>query len=615
MLYLYNSMAKTPFIQVIVPLRLEWEPFYRLENAQVGDRVQVQFARREYVGVVSALDVQPQTAPERILEARKTDLPPIHPREIAFWRQISEYYLCSEGEVYKAAYPVLKWESEAVKVRTDERLQARLAALKEKLAKARKEDTRMRYAAEIGRIEAMLQGKSPEAVNGSSIRLSPVQEAAAEAVRKAFRAGKTVLLHGVAGSGKKEIYLQMAREVLRQGKSVLYLVPEIALTRQLEDRISGAFPQVLLYHSARSSAQRRAVADAISEGRPGLVLGTRSALFLPHRNLGLVIVDQEQDPSYKQDSPAPRYHARESAILLAGIHGANVLLGSATPSLESLYNAETGLFTKVELKERFKREESAEVMLVNIAAERRKRGMVENLSLTLLDRMKQVLEAGEKVLCVCRSKAAVPEYEAQFTGIFPDAGERLVLTTPAAVKTLKTDGFALIAILQADGLLVKEDFRSDERALQLLQQLKSQCRGVLAVQTGEPGHPVFKALREGLDATIMLPERRQFGYPPYTRIIHVVLKDSHEKRLDYMARELAREIPGATGNDGEGMKVIGPYTPVPDRTGDLCLRTIRLILPRDRQLQGRKRALVAAVAQFEKERKWTGHISIDVDPV
>lgn len=587
-------MAADSFIQVIVPLRLEWEPYYALEGASVGDRVLVTFGHKEYVGVVSAVHVEPLTPPERIQPARPTGLPPVQAREIAFWRSIATYYLCTIGEVYKAAYPVLKQESEAVKVRADERLAKRLALLKEKLAKARKEETRERYAGEIGRLEAMLKGETP---SGESlpIPLSPAQETAVEHIQEAFQQGKTVLLHG---HGKTEVYLQMARETLAQGRSVLYLVPEINLSRQLEERVSQVFPQVLVYNSARSAAQRQAVAHAVREGKARLVLGTRSALFLPLRNLGLIILDQEQESSFKQDSPAPRYHARESAILLAGIHHARVLLGSATPSLESLYNAETGLFKKVDINKRFRSGE-ADILLINAAAEKRKKGMPGSFSLKLLEQMHRCRQEGGKVLLICRSKAAIPECEAELQGIF-DARD-LVLATPAGAKGQPAGTFALTAILQADSLLAKEDFRCDERAIQTLCQLRDKCApgGLLAIQTWEAAHPVFREFTKD-HTQQLLSERRQFGYPPFTRLIHVTVKDENEKRGSFLAGELAAALRRAI----PGQEIIGPFQ------GQL-----RMMLPRDKSLLARKSALAAAVAAFEKERKYQGHIVIDVDPV
>ena len=604
-------MSGTSFIQVIVPLRLEWEPYYILEGAAVGDRVQVSFAHREYVGVVSAVNVVPEAAPERIQEAKPSGLPPIHPREIAFWRAIADYYLCSVGEVYKAAYPALKQESEAIQLRANERLHKRLALLKEKLQKARKEETRERYAGEIGRLEAFLRGEKASLEQGA-VQLSPAQEKAAEAVRKGFLAGKTVLLEGAC---RMEVYLQLAQDTLAQGRSVLYMVPEIGLSQQLEDRITEAFPGVLVYHSARSAAQRRAVADAIREGRPEFVLGTRSALFLPHRNLGLVILDQEHDVSYKQDSPAPRYQARESAILLAGIHRAQVLLGSSTPSLESLYNAETGKFVKVDLKDNSSIGNGPEILLVNTAAEVRKKGMLGSFSLKLLEQMNHTLEAGKKVLLVCRSKAAEPECAQELETLLGARPKGIVLATPASAKGEPEGAFGLTAVIRADGLLAKEDFRCDERAIQILRQLRDRCEpgGMFVIQTWEAAHPVFREFTRDHTAQL-LAERLQFGYPPYTRLIHVSIKDNNGKRGPYMARELAealrREIPGQTGNDGSRHGRPGSAISI-----EQYMLNIRIILPRDKALLARKQALASAVARFEKTRKYPGHIVIDVDPV
>ena len=543
-------MATTPYIQVIVPLRLEWEPYYVLEGAAVGDRVQVVLAHREYVGVVSAVNVVPETAPERIQEARPTDLTPVHPREIAFWRAIASYYLCSVGEVYKAAYPAFK-PGRKPKERADEE-------------------------------------KPQELV------LSPEQEKAVEEVRRGFQAGKTVLLQG---TGKTEVYLQLARETLSQGRSVLYLVPEISLSKHLQDRIASHFPKALFYHSGRTIAQRRNVADAIREGKAELVLGTRSALFLPYRNLGLIILDDEQDMSYKQDSPAPRYQARESAILLSVIHQAQVLLGSSTPSLESLYNAETGKFIKVDLKN-YSQSDGADILLVNTAAEVRKKGMTGSFSFKLLEQMRACLDAGEKVLLVCRSKASIPECTEELEGLFGSVPKGVVLATPASAKGQPVGAFGLTAVLQADSLLAKEDFRCDERAIQVLRQLRERCKGdgCFVIQTWEAAHPVFKEFTRD-HTQQLLAERKQFGYPPYSRLINIQIKDNNEKRGPYMARELESAL----------KQVI----PSPARSENL----IRILLPRDKSLLLRKQALYSTVTAFEKARKYSGHIIIDVDPV
>ena len=649
-------MDKDRFIQVILPLRIEWEPFYLIPEGmepRPGDRVQVEFAGKRYVGVVSAVDVTPpeQLVPRILyIVGREELLPPVTEPEIRFWRALAGYYLCSVGEVYKAALQ------------------------RDKQAK---------------------RPRKPAQQEPVPIVLSPGQEAAAGQIRAAFGEGKTALLHGVTGAGKTEIYLKLSQETLRQGRSVLLLVPEIALSRQLEERVAAAIPDVLVYHSAQTPARRAQVATALrEEAGPHIVLGTRSALFLPHRSLGLVIVDEEHDRSFKQDSPAPRYHARESAIMLALIHGAAVLLGSATPSLESLYNADNGRFIKVDLKERFHKGEEARVMIIDTVAERRKNGMVGSLSLKLLEQIQRTLEEGGQAVLLRSRRAYAPAVQCTecgtvprcphcnvslslhthpdrlvchycghtqpYTGICPQCGgplqplgagtqkieEELQEIYPAArIARLDSDtageadvirrfaegeidilvgtqivtkGFdfarlSLVAVIQADNILSQQDFRSDEHALLLLEQFRGRSGrrgtpGLFVIQTREPGHPVFRRLQEDTPiAARMLEERRLFGYPPYTRLVHLTLKDSNPKRLDYLSRELAAALP-LPG-------VVGPYTPVVDKIADQYIRQIRIMLPRDKALQDNKKRLLQSVLDFEKAQKYFGHLALDVDPV
>ena len=593
---------KTAFIQVTLPLRLDWDPYYRVEEGasfSPGDRVDVLFSGRRYIGVVSAVDVTPAPDIKTILPARCSGLPPIGEREWAFWRALGAYYLCSVGEVYKVAYPQQKLESEAVAVRIQERLEKRLAALQSKEQKARKDNTRERYRIQIDRIQALLSGQVAIPASGE-VPLSAVQEDALQAVEGAFQEGKTVLLE--AGLGRQELYLELVRGTLASGKSVLYLVPEIGLSRQLEEQVETVFPQMMPYHSAMTVAQRRGVSDAVRTHPASLVVGTRSALFLPFSQLGLILVDDEQDPSYKQDSPAPRYHARDAAILLARIHDSQVVLGSETPSLESLYNADNGLFAKVQLKEHF----NNETELVNMAAELRKKGVSGHFSLKLLSRMHSCLDAGEKVLLVCRSKAFMSECSAELDTLFGTGSRRISLCTPAGAKALPSASFSLVGILQADTLLAKEDFRCDERAMQLLAQLRSRCTrgGVLLIQTFESGHPAFRPW----NPERLLEERRQFAYPPVTRAVEVVFRDGSPKRLSFMSAQFYQALRAGLPF---GVNMVGPYTPP---GGEEDVRLIRLFLPRNKSLQQHKSFIYSLLNAFEKERRYIGHIHLDVDP-
>ena len=549
------------YIQVIVPLKLDWEPVYSVPEGlelSEGDRVSVIFSGKEYVSIVSRTNVTPDTALREdaihpILD-KVTDLPPISPLEIKFWRTIASYYLCTVGEVYNSVYfrdqkPPRKWAS-----------------------------------------------KDRSAIASEPL-LSPSQDSVYHGALAAFEAGKTVLLQGVSGSGKKEVYLKLAANTLRQGKQVLYLVPDIAVSKALEARLASVFPDVVPYHSGLTPAKRRDVALEARAGHPMIVLGTRGALWLPFENLGLIIVDQEQEPLYKQDSPAPRYHARETSIMLASLCGAKVILGSSCPSLESVYNTETGLFTRLELNQRFNNSTEPEVMVIDIAAEKRKRGMSGSFSLKLLAVLKDTVEAGKKALVVCRAKATIEEVREEIDGIFPGAlDQSIMLVSPAAIKTIPDGEYALIAVLLADGILGREDFRSDERAVQLFTQLRGKT-GLLAIQTRESRHPVFSIEL----ANTLLAERKAVAYPPYTRLVTVSLADSDENRLTLRSRLLGNRLREKLRPFSDP-QILGP------QDGE-----IRVFFKRDRNLTPGKQALYKEVTAFEQQ--YSCHIIIDVDPV
>lgn len=857
----FAAMEGRIFIQVILPLRLEWEPFYFVERdaseysgahrwfvsgaepqaqrqgrslpsgsmgivtsdgdtssgcglrpecmdrtgvigISVGDRVRVNFAGNEYVGVVSAVDVGKEAEAIGIINRVKPiegvaeGLEPVGKEEIELWRQIAEYYLCTVGEVYKAAYPAMKVEKEAMQARREalaeereakkrakieeriNRLRERIAKKEELAGKARKEDVKERYIAEKVELEKEVEelirdgslmagerrltlgsasgdgseggldrgasagsatdglstgsakgeeadsaaGKGTDsAASGKEIVLSAAQEAAYSKIKEVFRKGKPALLKGVTGSGKTEIYLKLAQETLARGKNVLYLVPEIALSRQLEDRIRETFPdELLVFHSGETMSRKRETAAILRRsGLSGhIVLGTRSAIFLPHRNLGLIILDEEHDTSYKQDSPAPRYNGRESAIMMAKIFSANVILGSATPSLESLYNCSVGRYGLVTLDKRFYDAADSDIEIIDTIAERRKNGMVGSFSRKLIEHIHQCLAGHHQVLILRERRAYSPIVQCQSCGEIPkcrccnvslslhrrgDGSERLVchycgrvyeytarcpkcggdlkplgagtqkieeeaakLFPSAHVARLDSDtaqsrrletevirkfskgeidiligtrmvakgfdfsGLSLVAVLQADSILGQEDYRADERGLQLLEQFRGRCgrrgeKGLFVIQTSQPEHPVYQSIDGKLDGngTVerFLGERKMFGYPPYSRVIGIIIKDYNQTRADLMSRELAEAVRSTLGvgfrlvpGTANGPSVIGPYSPAVDKVSGQNIHQIRVLLPKDRSLTKNKATLAAAVSLFEKERKYSGHIALDVDP-
>ena len=724
-------MTGQRLIQTLLPLRLGWEPFYSYMEDSLpstlveGDRIRVEFAGKEYVGVVTVPDARKEAEAAGIgMERIKPIIGPaegldrISREEIKLWRQVAEYYLCSPGEVYKAAYPAGKVEEEGVKSRIKERVQQRIAKLDEKIAKARREDTRARYVAEREEILRSAQNdrtraeRNDRAALGSGlagIELSPAQQEAYSKIKEVLKAGKPALLRGVTGSGKTEIYLKLAAETLAGGKNVLYMVPEIALSRQLEDRIRKHFPEDLqVFHSGMTTA-RRAEAAAFIKSSPYLALGTRSSIFLPHRNIGLIIVDEENDPSYKQDNPAPRYNGRETAIMLAGIHGAGIVLGSATPSLESLYNCQVGRFGLIDLTTRYFHASDSDVEIIDTIAERKKNGMIGSFSRKLIDRIRECLDKGGQVAILrerrsyspmlqCEECGNIPKcprcdaalslhmtddgrgklvchycgrvygysgkcpecggelkplgagtqkIEEEAAALFPGAriarldsdsarsGKReeeiikgfaagdidILVGTRIVAKGFDFSGLSLVAVLRSDTLLAQQDYRADERALHLLEQFRGRCgrrseKGLFVIQTSQPDHPVYKSLAGGPESSKttdkFLSERKLFGYPPYSRVINAVLRDRNLKRIELISRELVGELSGTLGG---GAKVIGPYSPVVDKVSGENIRMIRVMLPKDKRLHSSKAALSEAVGRFSTDRKYIGHIALDVDPV
>jgi len=253
-------------------------------------------------------------------------------------------------------------------------------------------------------------------------KLNETQEKAFAEIQASFQVHDVTLLHGVTSSGKTEIYVRFIEEVIGKGKQVLYMLPEIALTTQLITRLQEFFGEsISVYHSKYSVNERVEVWNNVLDAKPKaqIVIGARSSLFLPFTNLGLIIIDEEHEPSFKQYNPSPRYHARDSAIVLGNIHKAKLLLGSATPSLESYHNAETGKYGLVEIKKRFGSVQMPDIELVDIKEKYRKKQMKGHFSDRLLEEMNKSLENNEQIILFQNRRGFSPVVECTTCGIAP----------------------------------------------------------------------------------------------------------------------------------------------------------------------------------------------------
>lgn len=252
--------------------------------------------------------------------------------------------------------------------------------------------------------------------------LNESQTIAFEEIKTSFAENDVVLLHGVTSSGKTEIYVRLIEKMIASGKQVLYMLPEIALTTQLISRLQKYFGErISVYHSKFSVNERVEVWNNVLNQKPKaqVVIGARSSLFLPFKTLGLIIVDEEHEPSFKQYSPAPRYNARDSAIVLANFHRAKLLMGSATPSLESYHNAKSGKFGLVTLKKRFGNVLMPEIELVDIKEKNRKKQMTGHFSDRLLEEMREVLKNGEQIILFQNRRGFSPVVECTTCGVSP----------------------------------------------------------------------------------------------------------------------------------------------------------------------------------------------------
>ena len=543
--------------------------------------------------------------------------------------------------------------------------------------------------------------------------LSMPQQIAHDEILAQFETQQTVLLNGVTSSGKTEIYIRLIEEQLKLGKQVLYLVPEIGLTTQIITRLKTAFgDQAGIYHSKFNDAERVEIwFNVLNEksGKTGqqyqVILGARSAIFLPFKNLGLIIVDEEHENSYKQFDPAPRYNARDMAILMGNIHGAKVLLGSATPSYETYFNARSNKYGLVNLTERFQGIEMPELFPANTQEAYKRKQMRSVFTPELYDEIASALQNKEQVILFQNRRGFAPfvqcgkcgwipkcrycdvsmtyhknrsslichycghttslvarceecgsdeiktrgfgteKIEDEIRLLFPEARvarmdldttraknayEQLIwqfetgkvdilVGTQMVTKGLDFDHVRVVGVLNADNLLNYPDFRSYERSYQLIMQVSGRAgrknnRGKVIVQTTQPNHPVIQDVIANDYYKLFsrqMAERKMFRYPPYYRLIKIVVKHQNKERLDLAAMNMATAFRSIFKKN-----VLGPEYPVVGRIQMWFQKEILIKLPRDGKIQEAKTKIMEIINRTKSQPNNSQLIIYaDVDPM
>ena len=461
------------FADIILPLPLDGVFTYSVPQSLEGQvirgvRVLVPLGRNKtYVGIISEVhDKKPEGYQTKDILQVLDSCPILLDAQLHLWQWIADYYMAPIGEVFKAAFPAGLKAEDGYRPRTETyielsqkfRNEAAIHVALNMLQRASKQLTAfIDYLAlsgwdknepqEITRDELLNQGHSLPTLAALVKRgllqtyerevgrlnlggepcfekikpLSQVQQDAFNKIQFSFLKKNVTLLHGVTSSGKTEIYIHLIRQTLEQKKQVLYLLPEIALTVQMMERLQRVFGNRLgIYHSKYSDAERVEIWQKQLSTHPyDVILGARSAVFLPFQNLGLVIVDEEHETSYKQQDPMPRYHARSAAIMLAQMFGAKTLLGTATPSLETYHNAKTGKFGIVELFQRYQGIELPEIQIVDIKDLQHRKMMNGPFSPILLSKVREALERGEQVILFQNRRGYAPVVECKQCGWVP----------------------------------------------------------------------------------------------------------------------------------------------------------------------------------------------------
>lgn len=818
------------FAEIILPLPLYGTFTYAVGEdiagrIQSGSRVLVQFGKKKYyTGIVERVHNEAPSYEVKPIMALLDERPIVRYPQLKFWNWISEYYLCSPGEVFKAAVPTgLKPESETfvtlnedyepqpgfkltermamVVMLLEERKRMRIseietetkfkncgqlmAAMLEhglveidekvverykpktecfielcaergdhdkiheffdltrrsrnqekaliyyldrsgwmqtgaKLREVKRKDFADENVASPAVVKAMIdkgifrvERRSVNRFNNQEekgdINLAKLSEAQDEALHRlldSFKERNVALLHGVTGSGKTEIYTHLISRALHDGNQVLYLVPEISLTTQLTDRLRLVFGQrLIVYHSKFSDNERVDIwRRLLSSHEPLVVLGVRSSVFLPFHRLGLVVIDEEHESSYKQYDPAPRYNARDAAIMLATMHGAKVLLGSATPSIETYYKALHGKYGLVSLKERFRGAVLPDVEIVSMPEQRKKkiaRGTLsqplrEAMAETIRDKKQTILfqnRRGFAPVVVCQQCGWVPKcdncdvsmvyhknaallrchycgFTRQLPSVcpacgsnaigtfgygteriaeeskeqFPDAGIRrldldttrnkdayqeiiegfashdtdILVGTQMVSKGLDFEGVETVGVINADTLLNFPDFRSNERAFNMLEQVAGRAgrrerKGRVIIQTSRADDPVLAKVREH-DYTgfyeMEIVEREKYGYPPFTKVINIFVRNKDSRLADAAAVTFALAL-----RNTFGARVLGPEKPFVSRVNLWYVQQIMLKVESGASMKKVKNLLRAIYESLaaRPEMKAT-QIQYDVDP-
>ena len=674
--------------------------------------------------------------------------------QLNLWRWISDYYLSPIGEVYKAALPAglkaedgyrpktetyirltPKFRSErALHIALDmlQRAPSQQKAFIDFLDLAMFTETED-YLSGITRDELLNEGHTLATISALVKRglietyeqevgrlnhggephpeqvkpLSLPQQEAFNQTQFSFLQKSVTLLHGVTSSGKTEIYIHLIQQALDKKQQVLYLLPEIALTVQMMDRLQRVFGNRLgIYHSKYADAERVEIwQKQLSKNPYDVILGARSAVFLPFQRLGLVIIDEEHETSYKQQDPMPRYHARSAAIVLAQSLGAKVLLGTATPCAETWHNAQTGKYGLVTLTERYKGIELPEIQVIDIKDLQHRKMMNGPFSPTLLLKVREALERGEQAILFQNRRGYAPMIECKRCGwvphcqhcdvsltfhrnlnqltchycgytyqvpaecpacgsrelqtrgygtekiedevraIFPEARiarmdldttrtrqayERIIndfsagrtsilIGTQMISKGLDFDRVSVVGILNADTMLNYPDFRAYEHAFMMMSQVSGRAgrrgrRGLVILQTKSPDIPVIHQVVDNDYAAFfrsLLAERREYRYPPFTRLVYVYLKHRSDSLVDTASHEMGSRL-----RQWFGTRVLGPDRPAVAKVKSLAIRKLLLKIEPGLDLPTVRKYLALAQQQMLQDKRYASlQIYFDVDPL